>query len=103
MKIDGEQNCPRTEAAFDLLAKKWTGLIVLELRTRELRFAELKSAIPELSARLLALRTRELESVGILERLISSKGPVRVSYSLTEKGRELAGIMEEIALWAKKY
>jgi len=103
MKSDDVDACPKTEAAFALLAKKWAALIVLRLNRGELRFVELRSSIPELSARMLALRMRDLEAAGLVERSVSSQGAIRVAYRLTEKGRSLAGIMERIADWAKRY
>jgi len=93
--------CPQVESAFVLLAKKWTGLILFALRGGPRHFAELKATIPELSGRVLALRLRELESAGLIERTVRSAAPVRVSYELTKKGKELAEIMGRIADWAR--
>lgn len=94
--------CPQVEAAFALLAKKWAGLIVFMLREGERHFAELKAGIPSLSSRVLAQRMRDLEESGLVKRLVSEASPVRVSYILTEKGRDLALILDEIAEWARK-
>jgi DNA-binding HxlR family transcriptional regulator len=93
--------CPQVEAAFEFLAKKWAGLIVLTLCEGEKYFVELKAALPALSARVLAQRMRDLEEFGLIERRVSASSPVRVSYKLTKKGRALALIMQGIADWAK--
>jgi DNA-binding HxlR family transcriptional regulator len=92
--------CPRVEAAFGLLAKKWMGLILYSLTEGELHFCEVERAIPALSARVLTERLRELEENGLLLREVNSSSPVRVSYKLTERGRSLAAIVGGIADWA---
>jgi DNA-binding HxlR family transcriptional regulator len=92
--------CPRVEAAFRLLAKKWMGLILYSLIDGELYFSDLEKAIPALSARVLTERIRELELEGLVRRKISDSSPVRVSYVLTENGKSLAGAVQGIADWA---
>lgn len=95
--------CPQVEAAFELLAKKWTGLIINALIPRELFFCDLEKAVPGLSARVLALRMRELEDAGVVARIVGNSSPVRVSYRLTEKGRGLEPVMRGIADWAEAW
>jgi DNA-binding HxlR family transcriptional regulator len=93
--------CPSAEAAFSLLAKKWMGLIIYSLTGGELYFCDLERAIPALSARVLTQRIRELEDAGLVARKVSAASPVRVSYSLTEKGASLADVIKGIADWAQ--
>jgi DNA-binding HxlR family transcriptional regulator len=101
MKTMDDTLCPRVEAAFELLAKKWVGLIVFSLSEGEMHFGELKAAIPSLSARVLSQRMRDLEEAELVVRSVSEASPVRVSYRLTEKGRGLAPVMRGIADWAR--
>jgi DNA-binding HxlR family transcriptional regulator len=103
MSVDRTGLCPQVEAAFALLAKKWAGLILFTLCSGERHFSELKAELPSLSARVLALRMRELEDAGIVERKVSRSSPVRVSYLLSEKGKSLAFVVHGIADWANKY
>jgi DNA-binding HxlR family transcriptional regulator len=96
--------CPRVEAAFTLLATKWTALVVFSLTEGELRFSEIEAAIPGLSSRLLSLRMRELEESGLIERHVyTEESPIKVGYMLTGRGRSLAAILGEIADWATNY
>jgi DNA-binding HxlR family transcriptional regulator len=97
---EGNALCPKVEAAFGLLAKKWMGLVIYSLGDGELHFRDLEKAIPALSARVLTQRIRELEIAGLVSRKISSTSPVRVSYGLTESGRSLAEVIRGIADWA---
>lgn len=93
--------CPKVEAAFALLAKKWTGLILFSLGTELRCFNELEAAIPGISARLLSLRMRELEEAGLVQRQVRTElSPLRVAYRLTERGGSLAEVLNGIAEWA---
>ncbi|HTX74185.1 MAG TPA: helix-turn-helix domain-containing protein [Rectinemataceae bacterium] len=98
-----EEVCGSVEAAFTLIAKKWTALIINALLDGERYFCELEKAIPALSARVLALRIRELEKEGIVSRRVGASSPIRVSYSLTDKGRALEPIIRDIARWARTW
>src|SRR5947208_9936762 len=79
--------CSLYHRAIELIGKRWTGAIVLVLLDGPLHFSGIKQLVPELSDRLLSERLKELESVGIVERTVLDGAPVRVEYSLTDKGR----------------
>ncbi len=88
---------------MSLIGKRWTGLIVEVLLQRARRFSEISQAIPQLSDRMLAERLKELELAGIVARRVVPETPVRVEYSLTEKGRDLAPVMEALHAWANRW
>ena len=95
--------CPKFESAFELLGKRWTGLIIHTLLNGQKRFTDIAVAVPNLSARMLTERFRELEAQGIVIRHVYPETPVRIEYDLTEKGRELQKAMVEIQNWAEKW
>lgn len=95
--------CPHFHAAIELIGKRWTGAIVSALTERPLRFGELAKAVPGLSDRLLSQRLRELEDAGVVERDVEPGTPVRVIYSLTEKGADLGPTMSELHAWARRW
>lgn len=98
-----DQMCPHYQAAIRLLGKKWTGLLVRVLLGGPRRFTDFKKQIPELSDRLLAERLRELEDAGIVTRIVHADRPVVVEYRLTQKGQELAPVVEAIQAWADRW
>lgn len=98
-----EPMCPRYEAAAQLLGKKWTGLLLRVLLAGPRRFSDFTRQIPDVSARLVAERLKELEEHGIVIRTVHTDRPVTVEYSLTEKGRELAPVVEAIQTWAERW
>ncbi len=95
--------CPRFENAFELLGKRWTGLIIRTLLNGQNRFSDIAEAIPNMSARMLTERFKELEKEGIIVRKVYPETPVRIEYELTEKGRDLQSAMDEIQKWAEKW
>jgi DNA-binding HxlR family transcriptional regulator len=103
INMDKIHLCPRFEAAFELLGKRWTGLIIRSLLSGAKRFSDIQDIIPALSARMLTERFKELEEQGILTRTVYPEMPVRIEYELTEKGKYLEKTMDEIQQWAEKW
>ncbi len=96
--------CPRYHEAVELVGKRWTGAILyVLLHTGRMRFTEIANAVPDLSDRLLSERMKELEARQIVERHVSGGAPTKVSYELTEKGRQLAPAMAELKSWADRW
>ena len=95
--------CPQVEGAFELLSRKWAGLLIHVLSVGPRHFSELRAEIPGVSARMLAARMQELQKAGIVTRDVQAHPPVRVVYSLTEKGRALIPVMAGIANWARTW
>jgi len=98
-----EALCPRFEAAMKILGKRWTGLVIRVLLDGPARFSEMAARIPEMSDRMLAERLRELEVEGIVRRDVFPETPVRIEYRLTEKGRALAPVMDQVHAWADQW
>lgn len=91
--------CPRFEKGMTILSKRWTGLIVSQLLSGPQRFCTIESSIP-ISGRLLSERLKDLESEGIVNREVYPETPVRIEYSLTEKGLALQPIIKGIQDWS---
>jgi DNA-binding HxlR family transcriptional regulator len=96
--------CPRLHEAVELVGKRWTGAILyVLLQGGRLRFTQIAQAVPDLSDRLLSERMKELEAKGIVVRHVSDGTPVKVTYELTEKGRQLAPALGELKTWADRW
>lgn len=95
--------CPRHEHAIQILGKRWTGLLLSALLNGPRRFGELTTLVEGLSDRVLSDRLRELESEGIVKRVVYPQIPVRVEYQLTEKGYALKPVIDEIHIWAEQW
>lgn len=101
--VSGFHLCPKFESAFELLGKRWTGLIIRVLLDGPKRFKDISNVIPNMSDKMLTERFKELEAEGIIVRRVYNEMPVRIEYELTEKGKALEGVMEECQKWADHY
>lgn len=95
--------CPKYEKMFQILGKRWNGLIIEVLHQKECRFSELSREIEELSDRVLAERLRELEQEGIVEKNTNCGDKIKFMYRLTEKGEALALATQHLKLWAEQW
>jgi DNA-binding HxlR family transcriptional regulator len=86
--------------AFDLLGKRWTGVLLATLRGDVVGFRVLSRAIPGISDSVLSDRLSELADAGLVLRSVKEGPPVSVSYALTEAGEALLPALEQISRWA---
>ncbi|HKJ37053.1 MAG TPA: helix-turn-helix domain-containing protein [Solirubrobacterales bacterium] len=98
-----EPVCPRFHAAVELIGRRWAGVILFSLLSGPLYFRELGAAVPEMSDRLLSQRLRELEAEGLVQRCVHDGPPARVSYALTDAGRDLEPAIAELHDWAQRW
>ena len=97
-----KQLCLQFQHGAEILGKRWTGIIVdLLLAEGPKRFSEIAALMEVVSDRVLSERLKELEAEGIVQREVCADTPVKVVYSLTEKGQALQPIMEAIHTWAE--
>ena len=97
------QLCPKFEKTFSILGKKWNGLIIdVLLENGAQRFKNLVRSVPKCSDRVLVERLKELEQVGIVARITSTDSSL-IEYRLTEKGEELAPVMDAVHYWSEKW
>ncbi|MDQ0178031.1 winged helix-turn-helix transcriptional regulator [Bacillus chungangensis] len=94
--------CPRFEKAMSILSQRWTGLIIYQLLAGPQRFCTIETSIM-ISGRVLSERLKDLEHEGIVKREVFPETPVRIEYSLTEKGRALEPILKEIEKWSQTW
>jgi len=103
MRKHSSKLCSRYHHAVELLGRRWAGAIVRILLDGPSRFNHLRAAIPDITDRMLSERLRELEAEGMLVRTVIPEAPVRVEYTLTEKGRSLGPAIYAIGRWAEHW
>ncbi|MFW5488446.1 MAG: winged helix-turn-helix transcriptional regulator [Desulfovibrio sp.] len=92
------------ELAFLVIGGKWKPVILWHLsQEKALRFGELRRTIPEVTERMLTKQLRELETDGLVHREVFRVVPPKVEYSLTEMGRSLIPILEQMRDWGASY
>jgi len=100
--MDESVICPRFEKAMGMLSQRWTGLVIYQLLSGPKRFCSLESSMG-ISGRVLSERLKDLEGQGIVKREVFPETPVRIEYSLTEKGLSLKPIIQELEKWSQTW
>ncbi|MEA2430901.1 MAG: hypothetical protein QOF65_1753 [Thermoleophilaceae bacterium] len=97
-----EELCPVCATA-DLVCAKWTILVIRDLASGCSRFCELERSLAGISPRTLSLRLRALEEEGIVERRTYPEVPPRVEYELTDKGRALLPMIDDMRRYGREW
>ncbi len=85
------------------MGDKWTLLIVRDLISGPRRFVELQRVLPGISTEQLRSRLNRMVADGMLTRMRYREVPPRVDYELTERARELAPVLGELARWGYEW
>ena len=97
-----DESCPVCRTA-EIVCAKWTLLLIRDLDEGHSRFCELERSLSGISPRTLSLRLRALEEEGIVERHTFPEVPPRVEYALTEKGRALLPIVDDMRAYGEHW
>jgi DNA-binding HxlR family transcriptional regulator len=95
------QYCPVARAS-EILADRWTPLIVRELLAGSRHFNTIERGLPGISRSLLVDRLRQLEDAGVLERRAGQRRNVS-EYVLTEAGEELRAVIDRLGAWGVRW
>jgi DNA-binding HxlR family transcriptional regulator len=93
------QFCPVAKA-MEVLDERWTMLVVRELLEGSTHFNDLRRGVPKMSPALLSKRLRTLQRAGVVNRSAENG---RVTYTLTEAGRELGSVVDALAAWGVRW
>jgi DNA-binding HxlR family transcriptional regulator len=97
-----DETCPVCRTA-EIVCGKWTLLVIRDLAEGRSRFCELERSLRGISPRTLSLRLRALEEEGILERHTYPEVPPRVEYALTDKGRALVPLIDDMRAYGLEW
>ncbi|QKY71033.1 helix-turn-helix domain-containing protein [Lentibacillus sp. CBA3610] len=98
--------CPYIEASFDIIGKKWNGQIIHYLslcQNKTAHFSDIKRDLSGITPRSLSIKLTELNESGLIDKNVTSDPSVVITYSLTQKGTDLANSLKPIQEWAKKH
>ncbi|HEU4524573.1 MAG TPA: helix-turn-helix domain-containing protein [Gemmatimonadales bacterium] len=95
------QFCPVAKAA-EIVAERWTPLVLRELLCGSRRFSDLHKGVPLMSRTLLAARLEQLEHAGIVRGVARPHGRGR-EYQLTAAGEELRPLIDCLGKWGQRW
>jgi DNA-binding HxlR family transcriptional regulator len=91
------KSCP-IELVVKLINKKWVIQIMRDLFYGKSRFHEFKEDKPDLSNKVLSNCLKDMESNGLIRKIVDKCDKKNVKYMLTEKGKSLNKVLYEIAM-----
>jgi DNA-binding HxlR family transcriptional regulator len=97
-----EMKCP-VSAMIGLIGGKWKPIILYCLRSETRRFGEIAARIPHISRKVLTEQLKELERDGLISRQQFNEIPPRVEYTMSEVGKSLSPIIQEMEKWGQQY
>jgi len=103
LKEFGMKNCP-IDYGLKIIGKKFTMHILRNiLLLKQKKFNEFLRSIEGINTKTLSIRLQEMKSAGLIERMIIDERPLRVEYTLTEKGKSLEPILVQMAKFCLKW
>ncbi len=90
--------CPVIQT-LQIFGGKWKPVILWEMERGSLRFGALRKSIPGITQKMLTQQLRELETDGIIWRKVFAEVPPHVEYGITDYGKTLRPILDEMARW----
>jgi DNA-binding HxlR family transcriptional regulator len=99
--INGREFHCAMDITMSYIGGKWKTVVLWYLKKEKKRFSELRKLIPNITEKMLSLQLKELEKDGIVTRKVYPEVPPRVEYFLTDFGKSLIPMLDEIALWGR--
>lgn len=101
-KRDHRSGCP-IATTLDIVGDRWSLVVLRDLVNGKARFSEFLESPERITTSVLADRLATLEAAGIIRRDAYQERPTRYAYKLTDKGRGLHPVLQEICRWANEH
>jgi DNA-binding HxlR family transcriptional regulator len=99
--LNGKEFHCAMDITMNFIGGKWKTVVLWYLKKEKKRFSELRKLIPNITEKMLSLQLKDLEKDGIVGRKVYAQIPPKVEYYLTDFGKTLIPMLEEIALWGR--
>ena len=101
--MKGMKKCP-VDNTSKLIGKKFTVLIVRNMMmNNQTRFNKLIESVQGINPKTLSTRLKEMEKNGLIQRKIYHETPVKIEYYLTERGKALKSVLDQMAAFSARY
>jgi DNA-binding HxlR family transcriptional regulator len=100
--MEGMKRCP-LDNTFSLIGKRFTVLILRNMMSNQTRFNQFIESIEGINPKTLSTRLKEMEKNGLIQRTIYHETPIRIEYYLTEKGKQLKSILDQMAMFSFRF
>lgn len=87
------------ELAMELIGGKWKTLMLYHLKDGAMRSGDLQRSLPGIANKMFTQTARELERIGLIQRIVHPVVPPKVEYKLTEKGESVIPVLTHLGEW----
>ena len=101
-RIEGMKRCPLDNTS-KIIGKKFSLLILRNMMSNQTKFNQFIESILGLNPKTLSMRLKEMEKNGLMYRKIYNETPIRIEYYLTEKGKALKSVLDQMAGFSAQY
>lgn len=91
------------DVTLAVVGGKWKASILWHLAQETMRFSDLQRQFSDTTRKMLTQQLRELELDGLVHRKVYAQVPPKVEYSLTDRGRSIYPILEQMCTWGKEF
>ncbi len=91
------------ERGMRILGGKWKGSILWHVKDEPVRFNDLARQLGGASKKVVSDRLKEMEEIGLLQRIVYSERPPAVAYQITDFGKTALGVLETLKDWAEEH
>lgn len=88
---------------LSVLGGRWKPAIMFRLLRGRMRYSELLRSIEGVSERMLVAQLRELETDGLVKRIVHAEVPPRVEYEMTESGKSTELLLDSMSVWGNMH
>ena len=88
---------------MEVVGQRWSPSILLALARGVERFTDITATVAGISARMLTVRLKQLETAQLVERMVFPTTPVSVRYRLTPRGVDLVTALQPIAGYVQRW
>jgi len=97
------KSCP-IDNTFKIMGKKFTVHIIRDMyQKNQTRFNQFLSSVEGINSNTLATRLKEMEQGKLIKKKIFRETPIRIEYTLTNKGEDLIPVLEQMAAFSLKH
>lgn len=93
----------KLDLASDIIKAKWKTVLLCHIAKGPKRFLELQHTTGNISQKVLNEKLIELERDGLIHKTVFPEVPPKVEFSLTQKGKDLSLVIDQLEAWADKY
>jgi DNA-binding HxlR family transcriptional regulator len=102
--ISDQIKCCPVDNTFKIVGKKFTIHILRNMTLlNQSRFNQFLGSIEGINPKTLSVRLKEMEKSGLIKRKVFDETPIRIEYTVTEKGMALKPIIMQMAAFSMKY